>query len=882
MNDIEKLRLELQLILPDLEGEDDQCIRRLQDRLCGRSGVTNVHVINPDVGLPQLCLHYDPTVLTLARVRELVHASGAEVTAKYGHLTLRTREALHARAARSMAGNLRDIRGVVASDVGPSGGVRIEFDRTLISEADLMNEAYARTSGALAEPSAEPLRVDESSALRASTSHPGELESPNSAAAAVPDFTVRRGEKLTDHDDDHAGHSHGNGEGEGEPDHGHDHGGPFGEKSELIFSLLAGGFLAAGWLLKRYGDSPDWLSTALHIAAYAAGGYYTVKEAIDNLRARRFEIDTLMLVAAAGAAALGEWAEGALLLFLFSLGHSLEHYAMGRARRAIEALAELAPETAIVRREGGTEEVAVKALQIGDVIVVRPNERIAADGVVTVGTSSVNQAPVTGESVPVDKEPVADPQAALAAFDRTSPENRVFAGTINGSGAIEVMVARMADQSTMARVVKMVTEAEAQRSPTQQFTERFERIFVPAVLALVTLLLFACFVIDEPFSTSFYRAMAVLVAASPCALAISVPSAVLSGVARAARGGVLVKGGGPLENLGTLTSIAFDKTGTLTEGKPRLTDAVPAEGVSEAELLVVALAVEEHSDHPLASAVIDGARARLGTNFVAKVATNVKSITGRGVQAQVDGQWVHIGKPVLFSELPDSALPTSLAEANAKLVASGRTTMIVREGLRFLGVIGVMDTPRPVAAEVMRELRSLGIERLIMISGDNQAVADAVAKTVGLTEAQGDLMPEQKVDAIKALREKHGKVAMVGDGVNDAPAMANATVGIAMGAAGSDVALETADVALMADDLAQLPFAVGLSRSTSRIIKQNLWVSLGVVAVLIPATIFGLNIGTAVLFHEGSTLLVVVNALRLLAYKKHLAAPDQPASELSQ
>lgn len=349
---------------------------------------------------------------------------------------------------------------------------------------------------------------------------------------------------------------------------------------------------------------------------------------------------------------------------------------------------------------------------------------------------------------------------------------------------------------------------------------------------------------------------------------------VLSGVARAGRGGVLVKGGGPLENLGTLTSIAFDKTGTLTEGKPKLTDAVAAEGASEDELLSVALVVEEHSDHPLASAIVTGARERLADRVKPLTATDLKSITGRGVQAQVEGELVHIGKPVLFSELADSALPAAIEQENAKLVAAGRTTMVVRKGARFLGVLGVMDTPRPVAAQVMAELRALGIERLIMISGDNQAVADAVAKSVGLTEAKGDLMPEQKVEAIKELRKAHGKVAMVGDGVNDAPAMANATVGIAMGAAGSDVALETADVALMADDLAQLPFAVGLSRSTSRIIKQNLWVSLGVVAVLIPATIFGLNIGTAVLFHEGSTILVVVNALRLLAYKVDGKASD--------
>ena len=663
------------------------------------------------------------------------------------------------------------------------------------------------------------------------------------------------GQVASDHrpKDEHAGHDHA-------------HGGALGENAELIFAGVSGILLLAGWGIEKFSFGPSWLPTASFVAAYFFGGFFTAKEAIENIRARRFEIDTLMLVAAVGAAALGKWAEGALLLFLFSLGHSLEHYAMGRARRAIEALAKLAPETANVRRNGTMIELPVSQLQLGDIVIVRPNERLPADGVVTLGTSSVNQAPVTGESVPVDKQPASNPAEAVKAFDKVAAVNRVFAGTINGSGVIEVMVARRADQSTMARVVKMVADAETQRSPTQNFTEKFERIFVPAVLVLVTILLFAGVVVDEPFSDSFYRAMAVLVAASPCALAISVPSAVLSGVARAARGGVLVKGGAPLENLGTLTSIAFDKTGTLTEGKPKLTDAVAANGASEQELLSVAMAIEEHSDHPLASAVVVGAKERLGNSVIPVQASDIKSITGRGVQALVGEELVYIAKPVFFSETAGNVLPVDVLNADLKLVEAGRTTMIVLKGKRFLGVLGVMDTPRPVAGEVMAALRGLGIDRLIMISGDNQQVANAVAKSVGLTEARGDLMPEQKVEAIKELRDKHGKVAMVGDGVNDAPAMANATVGIAMGAAGSDVALETADVALMADDLAQLPFAVGLSRSTSRIIKQNLWVSLGVVAVLIPATIMGLNIGTAVIFHEGSTLLVVINALRLLVY----------------
>ena len=897
MSEPVKLRLDLPLVLPDVDDANDRCVTRLLDALSGRPGLAEAHVVGGESGSPQLCIHYDPGTLSLTRVRELVHSAGAELTSRFAHLVLRTGAPLHARGARGAADSLRSIPGVLEADVGVSGAVRIEYDRSVLSEDILLARAAAfgirgsastrvlaaapapKKTGTHVDPERRMDRPDQP--VAAPGGHAGDSHDHDHAGHDHDHGPThaKQAEQETA-DTDHAGHDHAEGKGD-HAGHDHAHGGPLGEKSELIFAVLAGVLLLAGWLVERAGAGPGWLPTACYVTAYFFGGFFTVKEAFENLRARRFEIDTLMLVAALGAAALGKWAEGALLLFLFSLGHSLEHYAMGRARRAIEALAELAPETATVRRGDRTEEVAVGTLQVGDVVVVRPNERLPADGVVVVGTSSVNQAPVTGESVPVDKRPVDDPKAALAAFDRVGPENRVFAGTINGSGAIEVMVARRAEQSTMARVVKMVTEAEAQRSPTQQFTERFERIFVPVILALVVVLLFAWVVIDEPFAVSFYRAMAVLVAASPCALAISVPSAVLSGVARAGRGGVLVKGGGPLENLGTLTSIAFDKTGTLTEGKPKLTDAVAAEGTSEDELLSVALAVEEHSDHPLASAIVTGARERLADRAKPLKASEVNSITGRGVQAQVEGEVVHIGKPVLFSELADSALPPAIEEANAKLVAAGRTTMVVRKGSRFLGVLGVMDTPRPVAAQVMAELRALGIERLIMISGDNQAVADAVAKSVGLTEAKGDLMPEQKVEAIKELRKAHGKVAMVGDGVNDAPAMANATVGIAMGAAGSDVALETADVALMADDLAQLPFAVGLSRSTSRIIKQNLWVSLGVVAVLIPATIFGLNIGTAVLFHEGSTILVVVNALRLLAYKVDAKASEGVAPKVA-
>lgn len=657
-------------------------------------------------------------------------------------------------------------------------------------------------------------------------------------------------------------HDHDTHDKEAKHAHDHSHGG---SRIELGFALAAGFFVLVGWLLPKFVDlSAQWMRLAPLWAAYFFGGYFTAKEAIEHIRNRSFEIDFLMLVAAIGAAALGKWLEGGLLLFLFSLGHSLEHYAMAKARRAIESLADLAPEDAIVIRDGREEVVSVKELRVGDRVRVKPNQRISADGFVVDGESAVNQAPVTGESVPVDKRPVETPKRAAQNPDKLDKASRVFAGTINGGGALVVQVTKRSEDSALAQVVQMVTEAETMRSPTQQFTDKFERYFVPSVLGLVVLLLFAFTVLDESFAASFYRAMAVLVAASPCALAIATPSAVLSGVAAAGNSGVLVKGGGPLEHLGQINAMAFDKTGTLTEGEPKVTTVTPYDGADASELLSVAAAVERLSDHPLADAVVRHAEAEL--EQIAHQARDLKSVTGRGVRARIDGEAVLIGKDALFAESEGPQLPDALRQMVQKLETAGETTMIVRLGERYLGVIGLMDTPRKAAKKMIGRLRELGITRMIMISGDNQSVADAVAKEVGLDEARGDLMPQDKVEFIKQLRQD-GQVAMVGDGVNDAPAMANATVGIAMGAAGSDTALETAEIALMADDLSKLPYAVGLSRKTRSIIRQNLWMSLGMVAFLIPATLMGLDIGPAVALHEGSTVLVVFNALRLLAYR---------------
>ena len=811
-----KTQLELALLLPEIPDRSDACVQRLIDLLKAKDGVTDAHVTDL-IGESkwQVCIHFDAEQVSIAEVRELARRAGMALAERFGHLQLKSKP-MHARHARTVESQMQRIPGVLEAAVSPVGSIHVEFDRQLTSEK-VVREELQRIGVA----------VDDE----------------------APPTPAKRDDAENQHN---------------EKDHEHEHGGLFGDKTELVFAATSGGLLLIGWLLSFSGWT-SWGPWILYVAAYFFGGYFTVREAIENVRAGRFEIDSLMLIAAVGAATLGEWSEGALLLFLFSLGHSLEHYAMGRAKRAIEALAELSPQSAIVRRDGQTEEVPVEQLRVGDIVVVKPNERLPADGFVVKGQGSVNQAPITGESMPVEKRAVDDAQTAAAKPDQLEPQYRAFAGTINGSGALEIQVTRLASESTLARVVQMVNEAEVQKSPTQRFTDKFERWFVPGAIALVVVLLFAWTVVDEPFSASFYRAMAVLVAASPCALAISTPSAVLSGIARAARGGVLIKGGGPLENLGRLGAIAFDKTGTLTEGKPRLTDVVSCDGVDEDELLRVAAAVEKLSDHPLAAAVVQGAKERLKSD-VTPEAQDVQSITGRGVKATVDGQPVYIGKDSLFVEVEGPPLPVALRESVEKLKASGRTTMIVRRGDTYLGVLGMMDTPREAARSVVTRLKELGIKRMIMLSGDNQQVASAIAKDVGIDEALGDLMPDDKVATIKRLSAEGG-VAMVGDGVNDAPAMANATVGIAMGAAGSDVALETADVALMADDLSHLPFAVGLSRQTSHIIRQNLWFSLGMVAFLVPATIVGLQMGAAVVFHEGSTLLVVFNALRLLNYR---------------
>ena len=619
---------------------------------------------------------------------------------------------------------------------------------------------------------------------------------------------------------------------------------------ELVWSLTGGLLLAAGFTLARAGASES-VAVSLYVAAYVFGGYDLVRHALHSLRRGRFsfDIDLLMLLAAAGAAVLGEWAEGAFLLFLFSSAHALEHYALGRARDSIKALANLAPAMARVERDGATQEVPVADVQIGDRVLVQPAERIPVDGRIATGKSAINQAPITGESVPVDKTEGDD----------------VFAGTINGEGALTVETTKAAGDRTLDRVIKLVEEAQTQKAPTQVFTDSFERIFVPAVLIGDLLLMIVPPLIGVwTWSTSVYRAMALLVASSPCALALGTPATVLAGIAQAARRGVLIKGGMHLENLGTVRAIALDKTGTLTVGTPEVTDVAVPSGVAEAELMQVAAAVERQSQHPLAKAVVRRADA---TGIVLLEAAPLESVTGRGVRSQINGEPVHIGSARLFEE---AGVPLSdeIAAGVSRLQAAGQSIMIVRRGERWLGVLGLSDRPREGVKQVLDRLRLAGMKRIVMLTGDHGTVGAAIGREVGVDEVRSELMPEDKVTAIQALLQEHGRVAMVGDGVNDAPALAQATVGIAMGAAGTATALETADIALMGDDLGRLPFAIGLSRQARKVIRQNLYLSLAVIGLLIVATVSGgVGIGPAVLVHEGSTLVVIANALRLMLFE---------------
>ncbi len=616
-------------------------------------------------------------------------------------------------------------------------------------------------------------------------------------------------------------------------------------------AVLCGVLLLSGYLAQTSGA--NGLALVFYSGSFVAGGWEPALEGTRALLKGRLDIDFLMIAAALGAASLGEYAEGGLLLFLFATGHALEHFALGRARSAVAALSKLAPDRARRRVQGTTSWVAASALEINDEILILPAERIAADGVVIEGATQVDQSPITGESMPVSK----------------SSGDGVFAGTLNGDAQIVVRVTTTASETVVQRMVRLVAEAQKSKSRAERAAEKFVRAYVPCVV-IATLLVW----IASPllgwlnWSDAFLRAMSMLVGASPCALAISTPAAVLAGLARAARMGVLIKGGAHLEALGTIRAIAMDKTGTLTTGKPALAATVPLGDCNEQRLLALASAVEIASSHPIAQAVVAGARNR---NIKIPACENAELVRGKGVKATVEGQSVLVGRPLLFGVDGHPALRREVFDAINALEARALTCMIVVANDQTLGVLGVTDCARPEARDAVARLRTEGVE-VAMLTGDNRATALAIAQATGVEEIESDLLPEQKIESVRRMLAKYRAVAMIGDGVNDAPALAAATVGIAMGRAGTDVALEAADVVLMSDELLRLPDAIALGRATRTMIRQNVLIAMSVVFALIPLTILGIvPLWLAVVCHEGSTVLVALNGLRLLAWRPRIA-----------
>ncbi|RJQ08723.1 MAG: cadmium-translocating P-type ATPase [Bacillota bacterium] len=605
--------------------------------------------------------------------------------------------------------------------------------------------------------------------------------------------------------------------------------------------LLALGF-AARWIL-----GPGVPASSAFLASTALGGWMVGRRAFGALRARVVNFEVLVVVAAVGAIAIGDLPEAALVVFLFAVGETLEAAGVTRTRKAISSLLELAPLTALVKGPDGLEkEIPARDVQVGDTVVVRPGERFPVDGVVRAGSSHVNQGPITGESMPVPK----------------GPGDEVFAGTVNGTGALEMVSTRGADDTTLARIVHLVEEAQLEKARHQKLVDRFAGSYTPVVVGLaVAVAVLPPLLLGRPFEPFVYRALALLLVACPCALVLSTPVAVVAAIGNAARNGVLIKGGSALESLGRLTSVAFDKTGTLTEGRPEVSDVLPApeSGLGPEEVLRVAAAVEGRSEHPLAAAI----RARAAS---AENGRNFESIPGRGAKARVRGRNHYVGSAALFETDLGVGLG-ELGDAGRRLEAQGKTVAYVGTSRRVLGLVAVSDVVRREAGPAVRDLRRAGVGRLYLLTGDNRGSAEAVTRVLGLDGFRAALLPQGKVEVVRELADagRPGSLGMVGDGVNDSPALAAADVGVAMGVAGTDQAIEAADVALMSDDLGRLAYAIRLGRRAVGVIRQNIILAVALKAVaLVLAAVGLLPLWLAVMADTGNTVLVILNGLRLL------------------
>jgi Cd2+/Zn2+-exporting ATPase len=616
---------------------------------------------------------------------------------------------------------------------------------------------------------------------------------------------------------------------------------------EPVWTPVVCGVLAlVGWLGTDLFGLPKWAEMLAFAGAYAAGGAFSLGRSIQSLKDRRLDIDLLMLLSALGAASIGEYAEGAALLFLFSLSNALETRALRRTTRAIESLMELRPDEAMLLTPDGTErKVAADDLEPGQVVRIRPGERIPVDGEVVSGHTAADQAAITGESSP----------------DPKGPGDRVFAGSINVGGTAEVAVERRASESTLARIIELVEEAREAKALTQRFIDRFEQGYAATVIFAAAVAVVLPVALGEAFRPAFYRAMTLLVVASPCAVVISTPATILAALGHAARKGLLFKGGAPLEELATIDSFAFDKTGTLTGGRPVVTSVVPFGDSSADEVLEMAAAVERLSEHHLGRAIVESAEEK---GLTVPSAQGLVNHRGRGAVAQVSGRRVAVGRRGFVAELGGQA-PSDRERRQIELLEGEARTVVFISGNGVSGALAIEDQVRPEARPALEQLERLGATRTVMMTGDNPTVARKVAESVGVDEWHAEVMPEEKVAILNEMMLGGERVAMVGDGVNDAPALATATVGVAMGVSGTDAALETADLVLVRDELKLLPYAVRLSRKAQRIVRQNLAFACAVIAILVVVNLLhGLALPVGVVGHEGSTILVVPNGLRLL------------------
>jgi Cd2+/Zn2+-exporting ATPase len=867
------------MLLPQGNG-CQACLERLESRVQAYRGIEVAHS-DHEGDAPHLCVHYDPNVTSSDYVRAIATEEGAFLEWRYRHEVISVVGLDCADCARTLESGTSQLDGVLWVSVNfAAGTLSVEYDSDRVERQAIVSriralgydieEAKAGVSdlsfrvegmdcadcalnledALRGAPGISDVRVDFALArLRATAEDaPGNRETIERVARNLGYAVEMEGAEAVERE---VG----------------DWKARLWRRRRDVTTVVSGSLIGLAVALGLAGVGEE-LVAATFVAAILVGGFYTARSGWAALRtAHSLDMNALMSIAAIGAVLIGEWAEGAIVIFLFSLGNTLEGYTMERARNAIRGLMDLSPRRATLLRDGGTEQVSVNTLAIGDLILVHPGERIAIDGVVESGTSGVNQAPITGESIPVEK--VAG--------------SEVFAGTVNGQGALTVSVSRLSSDTTIARIIRMVEEAQGQRAPSQRFVDRFARIYTPLVISgavgiAILVPFFGWLAGAGSFSALLgewvYRALVLLVIACPCALVISTPVSIVSAISTAARAGVLIKGGAHLEALGSVKVVCFDKTGTLTMGQPQVSAvrcANHVDGVSWAEcgacrrMVADAAAVERQSEHPLAQAVVEAAEANHLRSPTAVVEA-VEAVTGRGIHGRVDGHGLTVGTHAYVHDTAEDLCYSELCDAIDATQDSGHTVMVVRDdccGVR--GYIAVSDTVRPGVRETMAALGDMGIERTVMLTGDNEAVAETIGQAAGLSDVRAGLLPEQKVGAVEALLDEYGSVAMVGDGINDAPALARATVGIAMGAAGSDTALETADVALMADDLSQLPFSVRLSRRTRHIIIQNVALSLGIKALFLALALSGVaTLWMAVFADVGASLIVTLNGMRML------------------